>query len=367
MDVSSSSPAANKWQSSTYFRDALHAGYHHPSMRFWNSDNTSISANNLSYPIFVLDIDGEKREIKTMPEQYQWSVDRLPELIDPLIALGLSSVLLFGALTSSDKKDSTGSIATDTDGPVRRAIRFIKSRWPDLHVIADVCLCQYTDTGHCGIIKTLFSPILPNDRLQTLHSDIDPQASASRIADIALHYAVDGADMVAPSDMMDGRIAAIKLALNSSPLLLRRVAVMSYSAKFASCGYGPFRDAANSAPSKGDRKSYQLPVGSSSLAKRALARDYAEGSDVLMVKPGYGFLDIVRHAADTYDVPISVYDVSGDYIQVYAAGKMLGAIDFESTVRERMTNYRRSGANMIITYFTPFLLELISKSEDRCI
>lgn len=318
----------------------LSAGYGNPLLRDWHVANTRLNARDLIYPIFVLDEDGKKNAIDSMPGQFQWSVDRLHELLDPLVTLGLKSVLLFGVVTNDAKKSTLADYALDQESPVVRATKKIRQDWPDLYVICDVCICQYTWHGHCGILKQ--------------DGTIDNQASIDLLGAIALVYAKAGAHMVAPSDMMDCRIAAIKAALKKEGLE-RQVPVMAYSAKFASAMYGPFRDIAHSMPQFGDRKDYQLPTGSSCLALRALKRDESEGADFLMVKPGGSYLDIIKIAKQETLLPISVYQVSGEYAEMMA-GAEAGVYDLQARVNESMVAFKRAGADIIITYFVPYML-----------
>lgn len=314
-------------------------------MRTWQADTTEFKAEHLMYPIFIVDGEGQKQEIPALPGQYRWSIDRLSELLSPLVAIGLTSVLLFG-VPQHLPKDDTATAATTTASPVQPAIAFIKKKYPSLLVACDVCLCAYTSHGHCGI----------------LHPDgsIDNQRSIDRLADVALSYAQAGCDLISPSDMMDGRIGAIKAVLARNNL--KHVAVMSYAVKFASCFYGPFRAAAGSAPAFGDRKRYQLPPGGRGLALRALKRDLSEGADIVMVKPGLPYLDLVREAKNSCDVPVAVYHVSGEYAMLWWAAEK-GAFDLHTAVAEVMTCFRRAGVTVIITYFTPMLLQALNRSS----
>jgi porphobilinogen synthase len=300
----------------------------------------------LIYPLFIIDDDDAKKPINSMPEQYQLGVNQIAPFLEPLVKKGLRSVLLFGVLTKEGRKDEQASWADNDEGPVQRAIKLIKSKFPEVYVVTDVCLCAYTAHGHCGV----FSKVECRE-----NPDIDNDKSVARLAEMALSHAKAGADMVAPSDMMDGRIGAIKKALAGAGLS-RRVSVMSYSAKFASCMYGPFRDAAHSAPSFGDRRTYQLPSGSSGLAIRALLRDIDEGADFLMVKPGLPYLDIIKEAKERSHVPISVYQVSGEYAMLWHAAAA-GSFDLKTAVMESLTCLRRAGADIIISYYTPRLLD----------
>jgi len=289
-----------------------------------------------------------------MPEQFQWSVDRIPELLDPLVKKGLKSVIVFGVITHKPNKDHHATWADHHEGPVVQGIQFIKKRYPHLLVLADVCLCQFTDHGHCGLFNI--------DNVNTQHKNkIDNEKSIKRLADIAYHYCKAGADVIAPSDMMDRRIHAIKSKLSETGF--RDIPVMSYSAKFASCLYGPFRDAAHSAPSFGDRKTYQLPFGSPLLPKRAIQRDIEEGADMIMIKPAQMYLDIIKYAKDNFDVPIACYQVSGEYAMIYHSATK-GSFDFKTIVLESIYSMRRAGADIILSYFTPKLLDYIDEQRD---
>ncbi|KAJ8300438.1 hypothetical protein KUTeg_021957 [Tegillarca granosa] len=256
----------------------LHSGYHHPVLRAWQSTNTSINPENLIYPIFVTDDDDVVEEIASMPGQSRFGVNRLREHLKPVVENGLKCVLIFG-VPSKLPKDNHGTAADTPNTPAIMAIQRLRSWFPDLLIACDVCLCPYTCHGHCGILRE--------------DGSLNNEESIQRLAEISLSYAKAGCHIIAPSDMMDGRIGAIKKCLNENGYG-NRVAVMSYSAKFASSFYGPFRDAAKSAPSFGDRKCYQLPPGSVGLAERAVDRDVQEGADMLMVKPGLAYLDVVK-------------------------------------------------------------------------
>ena len=300
----------------------------------------SLEAGHLIYPVFVTETTNAKEIIEAMPGQHRWSVDRLKEMLTPLVEENLQSVLLFGVPTSG--KDSKGSSADVDDSPVVRATRTLRETFPHLHVMTDVCLCAYTDHGHCGILNEDGS--LNND------------ASVERLAEIATAYAKAGAHVVAPSDMMDGRVGAIKHALKESGL--DSVKVMSYAAKFASSFYGPFRDAAKSAPSFGDRRAYQLPAAARQLALKAVDRDIAEGADMVMVKPAGPYMDLIRETKNRVTVPVACYQVSGEYAMLYHAAKA-EALDLETAVMESLTGLRRAGADSIISYFTPDVLKWI--------
>ncbi|PRP77702.1 delta-aminolevulinate dehydratase [Planoprotostelium fungivorum] len=329
------------------FKHLLHSGYSHPTLRLWQEERPLL-AHQLMYPIFVSDrTDSKLHEIKSLPEQYQIPVDKLVEFIEPLVAKGLSSVIVFGVLTRDDvlKKDETGQCALHEQSPATRGVAALKKAFPKLLIAADVCLCAYTSHGHCGIL--------------TPEGHIDHQKSIDMIAKVALAYAKAGAHVVAPSDMMDGRIASIKSLLYKEGYG-NTVAVMSYSSKFASVAYGPFRDAASSAPSFGDRKAYQLPSGSRGLAVRASERDEEEGADLLMVKPAGPYLDILRDLRENSRLPIACYHVSGEYAMLWHAANA-GAFDLKAAVLETLRGFRRAGADVILTYYTPRLLDWLKE------
>lgn len=268
-------------------------------------------------------------------------MDRLSEFLGPLVERGLQSVILFGVPVLK-QKDATGSLADDVDGPVIQAIRYLREHFPSLYIATDVCLCEYTSHGHCGI---LFED-----------GTVNNEDSTKRLADVAVAYAKAGAHCVAPSDMMDGRISSISTALRAAGLG-GKTTLMAYSAKFASGMYGPFREAVASAPAFGDRRCYQLPPQARGLARRAIARDVAEGADIIMVKPSLPYLDIIRDASELApDYPLACYQVSGEYAMLHAAAAA-GVSDLRRVVEESMTSMMRAGASIILTYFTPELLE----------
>uniref|UniRef100_A0A0B7ANN1 Delta-aminolevulinic acid dehydratase n=1 Tax=Arion vulgaris TaxID=1028688 RepID=A0A0B7ANN1_9EUPU len=325
----------------------LHSGYHHPTLRAWNSENITITPNNLVYPIFVVDDPDAVQQIRSMPGQSRYGVNRLKEALQPLVDKGLKAVLLFG-VPEKLEKDEKGSSADAPDTPVILAIQKLRNSFPSLLIVCDVCLCPYTSHGHCGFLRP--------------DGTIDNEPSIERLGDIAVAYAKAGCHVIAPSDMMDGRIGAIKKALFKNGLG-NSVSVMSYSAKFASSFYGPFRDAAKSAPASGDRKCYQLPPGSIGLAERAADRDVAEGADFLMVKPGLPYLDVVRLIKTKYPThPLAIYNVSGEYAMLHHAAEA-GAFDLKMAVMETLHSMRRAGADILITYFTPLVLEWIWQEQ----
>lgn len=290
---------------------------------------THVSVEQLILPVFVCEGEGIKEEIPSMPGQYRYSVDMLDELITEVGDYGLAGVLLFGI---PDKKDEFASEAYNDEGVVQRAIKKIKRTDGRILVVADVCLCEYTSHGHCGIICG--NEILNDETLPYL-------------VKMSVSLARAGADIIAPSDMMDGRVRAIREGLDENGF--KSVAIMAYSAKFASGYYSPFRDAADSAPSFGDRKTYQMDPANRKMARREWQADIAEGADIIMVKPALSYLDVVREAADSVDLPVAVYNVSGEYAMVKAAAEK-GWIDEERIVMENMISMRRAGADIIITY-----------------
>ncbi|CAH8651684.1 unnamed protein product [Heterobilharzia americana] len=325
-----------------YSDHPLHTSYSRLLFRQWHAVNYKIGAENLVYPIFLSQEPECDEVITSLIDQRRVGCNRIIEFLKPLVAKQLKSVLLFGTI-NKDQKDAAGSGCDKPDSPVLRSIELIKSKFPNLVVICDVCLCAYTDHGHCGILR--------NDGC------IDVPRTVERLAEISTHYALAGADVIAPSDMMDGRVKAIKTALQNAGLS-EKVAVMSYSAKFASCLYGPFRDAAQSAPSFGDRRHYQLPPGAKGLALRAAIRDANEGAEFIMVKPGLPYLDILSELRQLLPHhPLAVYHVSGEYAMLRHAANA-GAIDLKQAALEIMTAFRRAGASIIITYLTPYLLDL---------
>ncbi len=294
---------------------------------------TTIRREGLIYPIFVQYGKDIKEEVASMPGVFRYSVDRLGEIADEVLRAGIGGVMLFGI---PEEKDERGSGAYDENGIVPQAIRFLKNyckeRGREIVIIADICLCEYTSHGHCGVLE---NGQVDNDKSLPLH------------AMSALAAVRAGADMVAPSSMMDGVVSAIRAMLDDAGYA--HVPIMGYSAKFASAFYGPFRDAADSAPQSGDRKGYQMDMRNAREAMRELEADEAEGADILMVKPALAYLDIVRRARETTDLPLAVYNVSGEYAMVKAAA-MQGMIDEARIVEEILTSFFRAGADIVITY-----------------
>ena len=293
-----------------------------------------LTVDDLIYPLFVYHGNDLKREIASMPGQYQLSLDRLDEVIGQVVDLKIPGVLLFGIPAH---KDATGSAASDDAGIVQEATRRIKRQAPDLLVITDVCFCEYTDHGHCG----------PLTRAQDGRVDVDNDATLPLLARQAVSHARAGADVVAPSGMMDGMVGAIRAGLDVEGF--PGVPILSYAAKFASAYYGPFREAAESTPAFGDRRTYQMDPANGDEAVREVAIDLAEGADLVMVKPALAYLDIARRIKETFSVPLAAYNVSGEYSMIKGAAER-GWIDEERVVLETMTAFKRAGADIIITY-----------------
>ncbi|SHJ84073.1 porphobilinogen synthase [Paramaledivibacter caminithermalis] len=299
---------------------------------------TQLSVNDLIYPIFLVEGTNIKEEIPTLPNNYHFSVDMLREEIEELIELGIKSVILFGV---PNKKDEFGSEAYNENGIVQRGIKEIKKISKEILVVTDVCMCQYTDHGHCGIIE---------------EGMVDNDSTLEYLAKIALSHAKVGADVIAPSDMMDGRVAAIRNILDKNRY--HNIPIMSYSAKYASAFYGPFRAAAHSAPQFGDRKTYQMDPCNSDEAIREVELDIMEGADIVIIKPALSYMDIIRRIKDNFNVPIAAYNVSGEYAMIKAAAKA-GLVDEKIIVKEMLTSIKRAGADIIITYFAKDLARWI--------
>ena len=291
---------------------------------------TRMDKSSLIYPMFVMEGSNIKQEIPTMPGQYRYSVDRLPEALEEVVEAGVPSVMLFG---SPEHKDACGSGAWAEDGIVQKAFRKAKETVPELYLIGDVCMCEYTSHGHCGILDGEY---------------VDNDKTLEYLAKIALSQVQAGADMVAPSDMMDGRVAAIRRMLDENGYCT--TPIMSYAAKYASGFYGPFRDAADSAPAFGDRKTYQMDYHNRKEAMKEVFSDLDEGADIIMIKPALSYLDIIRETADAIDVPVAAYSVSGEYSLIKAAGK-LGYIEEEKLICETAASIYRAGCNILLTYF----------------
>lgn len=299
---------------------------------------TSLSVNDLIYPLFIRAGEEIKKPIPSMTGCFHLSPDRISEEAAEVASLGIPAVLLFGL---PETKDERGSEAWSETGPVQQAIREIKKWTPDLLIVTDVCLCEYTSTGHCGVIR---------DRR------VDNDPTCELLAKMALSHAQAGADIVAPSDMMDGRVQAIRDALEQNGF--QDVAILSYAAKFASAFYGPFRDAAESAPAFGDRKSYQMDPANAREALREIELDIEEGADMVMVKPALSYLDVIRRARERFGCPLAAYNVSGEYMMLNAAADA-GLIDRETAMMEVLTSIKRAGADIILTYFAKSAAKLL--------
>ena len=301
---------------------------------------TRISKDALIYPMFFEEGENILEEIESMPGQYRMSIDRCDGIIKELLDVGVHSVILFGI---PKHKDDVGSEAYHNHGIVQEAIRYIKKNFPDIYVIADVCMCEYTSHGHCGILKNM---------------DVDNDSTIKYLAKIALSQVEAGADMVAPSDMMDGRVSEIRKVLDEKGY--QNIPIMAYSAKYASAFYGPFRMAADSAPVFGDRKSYQMDVHNVREALKEVEDDILEGADIVMVKPAMSFLDIVTKVKEITNVPVAAYSVSGEYAMVKSAARN-GFIDEEKIICEMAVSAFRAGADVYITYYAKELAKCIEK------
>lgn len=302
-----------------------------------------VRIDELIYPIFVTEGEDIKHPVESMPGIYQYSLDRLPEEIDRIKESGIKAILIFGI---PDHKDEVGSGAYDEHGIVPKAISQIKKQYEELLIIADVCLCEYTSHGHCGLVK---DGVILNDETLPL------------LAKASVSYAKAGADIIAPSDMMDLRVKAIRNALDQEGFTY--VPIMSYSAKFASGYYGPFRDAAHSAPGFGDRKTYQMDPANGREAMREIGEDLEEGADLIIAKPALAYMDIIKEASLKYNIPIVAYNVSGEYAMIKAAAAN-GWIDEKKIVMENMVGLKRAGAKMIITYHALDVAKWL-KEEER--
>ena len=297
---------------------------------------THIVPSQLIWPVFVAHGEGLRRPVASLPGVAQLSVDQMVKDAERAAALGLGGIILFGIPAT---KDATGSEAYDDQGIVQQAIRAVKRAVPDLLVIGDVCLCEYTDHGHCGVMRD---------------GDVDNDASVYLLGKTAVMQARAGVDLVAPSDMMDGRVAGIRKALDAGGF--SHVPIMSYAAKFASAFYGPFREAAGSTPQFGDRQSYQMAVSNGDEAMKEIQLDLDEGADIVMVKPAGPCLDLIRRAKDRFGAPLGAYQVSGEYAMIKAAA-VRGMLDETNAMWESVTAIRRAGADIILTYFAPALAE----------
>ncbi|MBN2183364.1 MAG: porphobilinogen synthase [Sedimentisphaerales bacterium] len=299
---------------------------------------TNLVLDDFVYPLFVRDGKSLKEPIKSMKDCFHFSPDTIADEAEQVASLGIPAILLFGL---PEKKDEKGSQAWAEDGVIQKAVREIKNRIPELLVITDICLCEYTDHGHCGIIKACPENCQGNGR-------VDNDGTCELLAKVALSHAQAGADIVAPSDMMDGRVKYIREALEENGF--EETAIMSYAAKYASAFYGPFRDAAESAPAFGDRRTYQMDPANSDQAMAEIALDIEEGADIIMVKPALAYLDIIYRAKQCFDCPIAAYNVSGEYMMLNAAADN-GLLEREAAMSEMLTAIKRAGADIIITYF----------------
>lgn len=303
---------------------------------------TRLSVKDFIYPMFVVPGKNKKVQVKSMPGIFKQSIDNIVKEIREVRKLGVKSVLLFGI---PEKKDKMGTEGYHAQGIVQKALREIKKKVPDMIVVTDVCMCEYTSHGHCGIIRD---------------GEVDNDETVEYLAKMALSHAEAGADIVAPSDMMDGRVGVIRDVLDEGAF--DNLPIMAYSAKYASAFYGPFREAAESPPKFGDRRSYQMDPPNVREAMREIALDIEEGADIVMVKPALPYLDVIRAARDKFDHPLAAYNVSGEYSMVKAAGK-LGWIEEERVMMESLVSIKRAGADIIITYFAKEAAKLLNSGK----
>ncbi len=301
---------------------------------------TQLSPAQFVYPVFIAPGKNKREEISSMPGVFRLSVDQLAKEAKECMDLGVNSMILFGL---PEKKDAMGTGAHAKDGIIQRGIRELKNKTPDLTIITDVCLCEYTDHGHCGCL---------------IGDTVDNDATLEILAKVALSHAQAGADMVAPSDMMDGRVAEIRATLDENNFDM--IPIMSYAVKYASAFYGPFREAADCAPQSGDRKSYQMDPANAREALREATLDVDEGADILMVKPAVAYLDIISRLKDEFDLPIAAYHVSGEYAMIKAAAEK-GWIDGDKVMAETLLSIKRAGADIILTYFAKDMARLLQK------
>jgi porphobilinogen synthase len=304
---------------------------------------TRLDPGQLVYPLFVIEGKNSRHPVASMPGVYQLSIDNLAAEARQLVALGIRAVILFGLPAT---KDHSGSSAHAKNGIIQRAIKELKNKVPELVVITDVCLCEYTDHGHCGFI---------------IDNEVDNDATLEILARVAVSHARAGADIVAPSDMMDGRVAEVRAALDEENFV--NVPIMSYAVKYYSAFYGPFREAADSAPRFGDRASYQMDPANSREAIREATLDVEEGADILMVKPALAYLDIIARLRDEFDLPLAAYQVSGEYAMIKAAAAN-GWLDEERVMAETLIGIKRAGADIIITYFAKEMAQLLAKGQS---
>ncbi|RTE08023.1 porphobilinogen synthase [Paenibacillus whitsoniae] len=305
-----------------------------------------VTVNDVVQPIFVTHGTNVKSEIASMPGVYHWSLDRVKEELDEIVGLGIQAILLFGV---PDHKDAKGTSAYMDEGIVQQACRYIKEVYPDLLIIADTCLCQFTDTGHCGVI---------HHHPMTGAADVANDPSLELLVRTAVSQAKAGADIIAPSNMMDGYVQAIRSGLDEAGY--ENTPIMAYSVKYASAYYGPFRDAAHSTPQFGDRKTYQMDPANAREALREAESDVIEGADFLMVKPALAYMDILRTLKDNFDLPLVAYNVSAEYSMVKAAAAN-GWLNEEAIVMETMTGFKRAGADIILTYFAKDIARYLQK------
>ncbi|MGC9109566.1 MAG: porphobilinogen synthase [Caldimicrobium sp.] len=301
---------------------------------------TRLSVDDFIYPLFIVEGKGIKEEIRSMPGIYRFSIDRVFSEVKEALDLGIKAFLLFGI---PGKKDEVGSSAYAKEGIIQRAVKALKDKFPEAVIITDVCMCEYTSHGHCGIIKD---------------GEVDNDLTLEQLARIAVSHAKAGADWVAPSDMMDGRVSRIREALDEAGF--PQVAIMSYAVKYCSSFYGPFREAAESAPQFGDRRSYQMDPANAREAMREALMDVEEGADIIMVKPAMPYLDIIKMLRENLYHPIAAYQVSGEYAMIKAAAK-LGFLDEEKVMIESLISIKRAGADLIITYFAKRMAEILHK------
>ncbi|MCR6577698.1 porphobilinogen synthase [Campylobacter insulaenigrae] len=317
------------------------------NLRALVKENT-LNLDDLIYPLFVVEGKNIKKEINSMPDVFQMSIDEILKECQELISLGIKAIILFGVI-EDDKKDSCGSDALNDDGLIARSLREIKAKFPNLILITDLCFCEYTDHGHCGII---------NPKTKSVDNDLTLEISAKQ----ALIHAKNGADMIAPSGMMDGIVQILRKTLDENGF--ENLPIMAYSTKFASAYYGPFREVAKSTPSYGDRKSYQMDFANGKEALNESLEDEKQGADILMVKPALAYLDVVKDLSNHSKLPICVYNVSGEYA-LLKAGQKSGVIDYEKVVYETMLAFKRAGAKLIITYHAKEIAKFLTQKGNN--
>ncbi|AJC88051.1 porphobilinogen synthase [Campylobacter insulaenigrae] len=317
------------------------------NLRALVKENT-LNLDDLIYPLFVVEGKNIKKEINSMPDIFQMSIDEILKECQELISLGIKAIILFGVI-EDDKKDSCGSDALNDDGLIARSLREIKAKFPNLILITDLCFCEYTDHGHCGII---------NPKTKSVDNDLTLEISAKQ----ALIHAKNGADMIAPSGMMDGIVQILRKTLDENGF--ENLPIMAYSTKFASAYYGPFREVAKSTPSYGDRKSYQMDFANGKEALNESLEDEKQGADILMVKPALAYLDVVKDLSNHSKLPICVYNVSGEYA-LLKAGQKSGVIDYEKVVYETMLAFKRAGAKLIITYHAKEIAKFLTQKGNN--